>query len=134
MSRYLFDTNVVSSLIRERGTSPAFRRGSDNRDKVCTSIIVAAEVRFGIVRKGSARLQREASRVLDGLPILPFEAPADAHYAALRAHLERQGRPISANALLIAAHCLALDATLVTHNTREFERVPKLKIVDWLVP
>lgn len=134
MTRYLLDTNVVSSLIRKRGSSPAFQRASDNRDRVCTSIIVAAEVRFGIEKKASAQLRREADRVLSGLPILPFDTPADVHYAALRAELERRGQPIGGTDLLIAAHCLALDATLVTHNTREFERVPKLRIEDWLMP
>ena len=134
MSRYLLDTNIVSSLIRERGASPAFERASAARDRVCTSIIVAAEVRFGVRRKQSERLRKEAERILDGLMILPFEHPADETYATVRTDLERRGTPISANDLLIAAHCLALDATLVTNNTREFERVDGLRIENWLAP
>ena len=132
MRRYLLDTNIVSSLSRERGASPAFRRASADRDKVCTSIIVAAEIRFGTAKKGSSRLQWEADRVLNGLVIFPLEPPAGAFYATLRVDLERRGQVIGANDLLIAAHCLALDATLVTNNRREFERVTDLRVEDWL--
>lgn len=132
MSRYLLDTNIVSSLIRLRGASPAFRLASHHRTQVCTSVIVASEIRFGITKKGSLRLETEAERVLNGLVVLPFEAPADTFYGTVRVDLERRRLTISANDLLIAAHCLAVDATLVTNNTREFERVKNLRIEDRL--
>ena len=64
---------------------------------------------------------------------MPLTTPVDAHYAAIRTHLERAGTPIGPNDMLIAAHALALDLTLVTANTREFERVPALKIDNWLL-
>ena len=68
------------------------------------------------------------------MDVLPLEAPADRHYAHIRHHLARQGTPIGPNDLLIAAHALALNLTVVTANTREFDRVPNLKIENWLSP
>jgi len=63
---------------------------------------------------------------------MPFEEPADLIYADIRATLEKSGTPIGANDLFIAAHALALNATLVTGNEREFRRVPGLEVENWL--
>jgi tRNA(fMet)-specific endonuclease VapC len=71
-------------------------------------------------------------QLLAALLVLPFDEPADEHYADIRAALERAGTPIGSNDLLIAAHARSRGLTLVTHNLREFERVPGLKVVDWL--
>ena len=67
------------------------------------------------------------------MPILSLEPPVEHHYATIRANLEQAGTPIGPNDLLIAAHTMALDLILVTANTREFERVPPLKLENWLV-
>ena len=96
------------------------------------SIIVAAELRFGVERRGSPRLAAQLEAVFENLPILPFDAPADRAYAHVRAALEHAGTPISANDLLIAAHALALDCILITDNEREFARVPGLRVENWL--
>lgn len=101
-------------------------------NKVFTSVIVAAEIRFGAAKRGSARLSRQAEVILGDMSVRPFDVPADQAYADIRRALEVAGKPIGANDLLIAAHALSLDATLVTDNTREFERVPGLKIENWL--
>ena len=71
-------------------------------------------------------------RVLATMNIMPFEAPADAVYGLVCTRLELAGTPIGANDLLIAAHALTLQLTLVTHNTGEFRRVPGLAVEDWL--
>ncbi len=99
---------------------------------VCTSVIAAAELRFGAEKKGSIRQSRQLEAVLGALEILPFEVPADAVYGEIRARLERAGRPIGGNDLLIAAHALALDLTLVTDNEAEFARVEGLKWENWV--
>lgn len=99
---------------------------------VCTSIIVACEIRFGVLRKGSARLARQVETVLSGLPILPFETPADDLYGELRARLAAAGQPIGYNDFFIAAHALALNLILVTDNMGEFRRVPNLRVENWL--
>ena len=94
---------------------------------------MACELRFGAVKSGSSRLIQQLERILEVLPVLPLEPPADQHYAAIRTHLEQAGTSIDPNDLLIAAHALALDLTLVTANTREFERVPNLSLENWLL-
>jgi tRNA(fMet)-specific endonuclease VapC len=129
---YLLDTMIVSDLVRNPQGRIAQRISEVGETEVCTSVIVAAELRYGAVKKQSARLTAQLQKILRALEVLPLEAPVDDVYATLRTELERIGRPIGANDLLIAAHSLALDYTLVTDNEREFSRVPSLKVENWL--
>lgn len=129
---YLLDTNIVSDLVRVPQGRAASRVRMVGDSAVCTSIIVAAELRYGAAKKGSARLTAQLEAVLLALPVLPFESPADATYGRLRAQLERAGQPIGGNDLLIAAHAMALGHTLVTDNEREFVRVTGLRCENWL--
>ncbi len=87
---------------------------------VCISLIVVAELRFGVAKSGSLRIAAQLETVLSGLSIRAWEAPADYIYDDIRADLQRRGRLIGANDLLLAAHALALDCILVTDNEREF--------------
>ena len=132
MTRYLLDTNILSDLACNPQGPIADRIRSVGETSVCTSIIAAAELRFGAAKKGSARLSANVETILSGLEILPLETPADAAYASLRARLEKQGIPIGANDLLIAAHALAARCTIVTDNEREFSRVEGLICENWL--
>ena len=132
MIRYLLDTNIVSDLIRNPQGSAASRIGEVGEDSVATSIIVAAELRFGAQRRNSSRLTRQVESVLGVLPVRPFGPPADSHYGVIRAELEHRGMPIGGNDMLIAAQALADDYTLVTDNLRDFERVAGLKVENWL--
>jgi tRNA(fMet)-specific endonuclease VapC len=110
----------------------AQRIAAVGEDRVCTSIIVAAELRYGAAKKASARLSQQLEVVLGALDVLPFEPPADAVYGALRAELESKGQLIGPNDLLIAAQALTLRYTLVTGNESEFRRVSDLAIENWL--
>lgn len=101
----------------------AERIASIGEDAVCTSIIVAAEMRYGAERRGSARLTAQMEAILEALAVVPFETPADIIYGSIRTQLERTGTIIGGNDLLIAAHAIALECALVTDNTREFSRV-----------
>ena len=130
--RYLLDTNVVSDLVRNPQGKVAQHIGKVGEALVCTSIIVAAELRYGAAKKGSPRLSAQLEAVLGALEVLPFERPADAAYGLLRAQLEQAGRPIGANDLLIAAHALALGFTVVTDNEKEFARAKDLSVKNWL--
>ena len=103
-----------------------------SRGSVATSIIVAAEMRFGVENRASERLRQSVDAVLEAISVFPFASPADVEYAKLRAHLVRTGERIGPNDALIAAHALALGAILVTANVSEFQRVPGLKIENWL--
>ena len=129
---YLLDTNILSDLIRNPFGPVAQRIEAVGAKAVCTSIIVAAELRYGSAKKGSPRLQARVEDILATIPVLPLDVPADADYGRQRAQLEASGQSIGGNDLLIAAHALALGLTLVTHNTREFSRIAGLQVEDWL--
>src|SRR5258708_29529709 len=130
--RYLLDTNIVSDLVRNPQGKVARHLRTVGEKHVCTSIIVAAELRYGADKKGSPRLSSQLDAVLGALEVLPFEAPADTSYGLLRTRLEQAGTPIGANDLLIAAQALALGYTIVTDNEKEFARVDDLLRENWL--
>jgi tRNA(fMet)-specific endonuclease VapC len=132
VTRFLLDTNAVTDLIRNPQGVVATRISEVGQAQVCTSVIVAAEVRYGAVRRGSARLTAQCETVLRALEIEPFAPPADVMYARERARLQSSGRIIGANDLFIAAHALALGRTLVTDNERQFARVSGLSCENWL--
>jgi tRNA(fMet)-specific endonuclease VapC len=132
VTRYLLDTNVISDLIRNPQGKTAKRIARAGEDRICTSIIVAAELRYGCAKRGSNRLTRAVENLLAEIDVLPFEAPADAEYGAIRAALEAAGKPIGGNDLLIAAHACAVGATVVSANADEFKRVRGLKVENWL--
>jgi tRNA(fMet)-specific endonuclease VapC len=130
--QYLLDTNILSDLIRKPQGVIANRIAAAGEAAVCTSIVVAAELRFGAAKSGSRKLAGRVDLILSALDVLPLEPPADRHYAEIRQLLTRQGTPIGPNDLLIAAHARALKLTAVTANTQEFSRVPDLRVENWL--
>lgn len=130
--RYLLDTNIVSDLIRSPQGRVTDRIREVGEAQVATSIIVAAELRYGAAKKGSLRLTAQVEAVLGAIEVLPFEEPADAVYGVLRARLEQKGQPIGGNDLLIAAQAVSLGFTLVTGNEREFAKVDDLHCENWL--
>ncbi|HET9407535.1 MAG TPA: type II toxin-antitoxin system VapC family toxin [Candidatus Sulfotelmatobacter sp.] len=130
--RYLLDTNIVSDLIRNPQGKVALRVRRAGEHNVCTSIIVAAELRYGAAKKASTQLSAQMELVLGALDVLPFESPADEVCGSIRTRLEHAGQPIGANDLLIAAHALALGCILVTDNENEFARVAGLSRENWL--
>ncbi len=130
--RYLLDTNIVSDLVRNPQGRVTQRIREVGEAQVCTSIIVAAGLRHGATKRASPRLTAQLEAVLGALEVLPFEAPADAAYGRLRARLERTGRPIGGNDLLIAAQVVACGHTIVTDNEREFNRIDDLPCENWL--
>src|SRR5437016_12368750 len=130
--RYLLDTNIVSDLVRNPQGRVAQHIRKVGEAQVCTSIIVAAELRYGAAKKGSPQLSAQLEAVLGVLAVLPFETPADAAYGLLRTRLEQAGTPIVANDLLIAAHTLLLGYTIVTYNEKEFTRLRILRRENWI--
>jgi tRNA(fMet)-specific endonuclease VapC len=132
LTLYLLDTNIISDLIKNPQGKAAHRIAEVGEDKVCTSIIVAAELRYGCAKSGSKRLIKAVEAVLGELTVLPFDVPADSEYGGIRAKLEAAGRPIGGNDLLIAAHACSIEAIVVTANTDEFKRAPGLKVENWL--
>jgi tRNA(fMet)-specific endonuclease VapC len=130
--QYLLDTNIISDLMRSPAGEVGRRIAAVGEDAICTSIIVAAELRFGAAKSASKALAERVELVLSAIDTLPLEPPADRHYAVIRQALSQHGALIGSNDLLIAAHALALELTVVTANEREFGRVPGLKVENWL--
>lgn len=130
--RFLLDTNIVSDLVSHPRGKISDRISEVGEEDVCTSIVVAAELRYGAIKKNSSRLTSQLEAVLGAIEVLALEAPVDAVYGTIRAGLERTGQPVGANDLLIAAHALALGLTVVTDNEREFSRIDQLGVENWL--
>jgi len=122
---------VLSALIRDPQGPIAQRIAAAGEETVCTSVLVAAELRYGAHKSGSVRLAERVDLILSTLEILPLEVPADRHYGDIRQRLARLGTPIGPNDLLIAAQARSLDLTVVTANEREFARVPGLRVENW---
>ena len=130
--RYLLDTNILSQLVRQPQGVVAQRIADVGDANVLTSIIVACEVRYGVAKRRSQKLTRQVNAILDVMTVAPLDAGVERHYAAIRTALEEKETPIGANDMLIAAHARALGAVCVTDNTKEFERVPGLRVENWL--
>ena len=137
MSILFLDTNIISDMMRDlqgaaatRAKLASIERGDDT---LYTSTVVQCELEYGIARKSSPRLLAAYKAVMDTIEVLPLDPTVSVHYAQLRTHLEQCGTPIGPNDTFIAAHALALGATLITADT-EFTRVPGLKVENWLQP
>jgi tRNA(fMet)-specific endonuclease VapC len=128
----MLDTNIISDLIKNPQGKAAKRIAKTGEDNICTSIIVAAELRYGCAKNGSERLLKAVEELLGEIEVLPFDVPADTEYGGIRSELEATGRPIGANDLLIAAHASAAGATIVTANANEFKRIRGLSVENWL--
>jgi tRNA(fMet)-specific endonuclease VapC len=128
----MLDTNIVSELARNPHGIVASRIAEVGPDAICVSIITAAELRYGCAKKGSPKLLAQIEAILGSVQVLALDVPADTEYGGIRAELESAGKPIGPNALFIAAHAYALDATLVTANVGEFSRIRALNVENWL--
>ncbi|WP_290650708.1 type II toxin-antitoxin system VapC family toxin [Aquisalimonas sp.] len=129
---YILDTNILSALIRHPRGVVRDHIARVGETAVGTSIIVASELRFGAEKRASPALSAQIEAILNAMVIVPQEPPADVAYARIRHQLERDGTPIGPNDLLIAAQVSTMGATLVTANVGEFERVPALRVANWL--
>jgi tRNA(fMet)-specific endonuclease VapC len=129
---YLLDTSILSHLIRQPQGVVAARIAEVGEANVLTSVIVACELRYGAAKRGSRRLTRQVEAVLGAMTIRPLESDVERVYASIRVALEKNGTPIGAHDMLIAAHARAIDAVCVTDNVAEFRRVRALKVENWL--
>lgn len=132
MVRYVLDTNTVGALIRlNPNVVTALRLVPIT--SVCISVMTEAELLFGLEKRPEAtRLHAAVREFLRRVDVLPFDRPASSVYGALRADLERAGTPVAPLDLLIAAHALSADATLVS-NEGAFKNIQSLRLVDWIV-
>lgn len=135
---YMLDTNICSFIMRERPAEVLAKLQAcvNAQQRIVVSAITYAEMRFGAIgRKSSPKHAALVSAFvarLDG--VLPWDAAAVDEMTTIRAELARSGTPIGSNDAAIAGHAICTQAVLVTHNTREFERVPRLRFEDWVSP
>lgn len=130
--KILLDTDICIYAINRKRPEILSRVRDYRIGEVGISSITYAELRFGV--ENSARVEENLDRLerfLLPLEIVPFDAEAGRHYGRIRSELKRLGCPIGSNDLLIAAHALALDTTLVTNNVREFSRIDGLRVEQW---
>jgi tRNA(fMet)-specific endonuclease VapC len=135
--RYLLDTNIVSYFLRDASASLSQRILDSRPQDLAISTISAGELRFGMSKlapsKRANSLSLRMNHLFNSLSIEPLPVEAALHYGEIRQQLEALGQPIGGNDLWIAAHALAQDFTLVSNNTREFQKVAKLHLENWLI-
>ena len=131
--KYLLDTNICVALIRQKPKELIKQITSHKPADIGISTITIAELIYG-VQKSSQKVQNMTAldQFLLPLEIADFDQSAAVVYGHVRTYLENKGTLIGSMDMLIAAHALSLDVSLVTNNTREFKRIPNLKIVDWM--
>ena len=128
----LLDTNICIHVINARPPAVLDRFRQYRMGEIGICSVVAAELAYGVAKSGSSRNRAALEMLLSPLAILPFDESAIWAYGNLRAELEKKGTPIGSLDTMIAAHALSQRATLVTNNTREFERVPGLQVENWV--
>ena len=129
--RFMLDTNICIQIMKHAGNR-MLAKLMEHEGKMCISTIVAAELRCGVAKSAARkRNQQLLAEFLAPLEVIPFDEDAAKSYGDLRAVLEKSGRPIGPLDTLIAGHALSLNASLVTNNTREFQRVRGLRVENW---
>ncbi len=137
---YLLDTNIISHIMRDPMGHVAQRIFNHEAQEaqgelraICTSLIVQCELQFGLRKLPNPKWERQYHRAMASITVENLGPEVVMHYAHIRSTLEAKGQPIGPNDTLIAAHALALGATLVTADA-EFARVPGLSVENWLQP
>jgi len=132
--RYLLDTDTCIYLIKRKPKSVLIRLLQVSLGDVGISAITLGELEYGVQKSARCADNRAAlAAFLRPFEILPYDRSAAGNYGKIRAHLETAGQTIGALDMLIAAHALAGNLTLVTNNEREFRRVPGIKLENWAV-
>ena len=129
--RLMLDTNICIYAVKHRPPEVLAALRAHEVAGLGLPSITVAELSFGLHKSGSARNSAALTQFLEPLEIADFDRAAALAYGRLRAVLEAAGTPIGPLDTQIVAHALALGATLVTHNTQEFNRVPGLRLTDW---
>jgi tRNA(fMet)-specific endonuclease VapC len=132
MPQFMLDTDTCSYIMKRSNDALLRRLRNTPVSDVCLSGVTQSELLYGV--EISPRRQQDGAALealLQYVEVMDFLSEAAKDYAEIRAHLRKRGSMIGANDLFIAAHARSLGLTLVTNNTREFARVPKLKIENW---
>ena len=132
--KYMLDTNICIYLIKQKPEKVLRHFKTHSIGDIGISSITLAELRFGVEKSQQIQNNRQAlDEFTLPLEIADFDERAAMTYGAVRAALEKAGTPVGSMDMLIGAHALSLDVTLVTNNIREFKQIKNLKVVDWSV-
>jgi tRNA(fMet)-specific endonuclease VapC len=131
--KLMLDTHTCIALIKRKPVHALQKFNEYRVGDIGISAVTLAELRYGVSKsQHQAKNQAALDEFMLPLEVAAFDEQATIIYGELRAALEKQGTPIGPLDTMIAAHALSLGVTLVTNNTREFNRVPKLAVVDWV--
>jgi tRNA(fMet)-specific endonuclease VapC len=129
----MLDTNICIYIIKRKPQVVIERFLQTEISQIGISAITLSELLFGVSKSSKPDQNKIAlTQFIAPLEIMPYDDQAAQCYGDLRAYLERQGKPIGSLDMLIAAHALSLNSTLVTNNQKEFIRIPDLKIENWV--
>lgn len=130
--RYMLDTNICIYAIKHKPEQVFQRLQEHDPSEICISSVTYAELIYGVERSNAVMRNRIALTVLlSNIEVLPFDSLAAENYGKVRAELEKAGTPIGPLDTMIAGHARSLNYTVVTNNTREFERVSGLQLENW---
>jgi tRNA(fMet)-specific endonuclease VapC len=131
--RYMLDTNICSYVLRSRPPSVRARFDAAGPGALAVSTVVLAELLYGAARHPkAAAIRREIADLVSRLTVIPWDEAAAEHYGVLRAALEKDGTPLGAMDMMIAAHARSLGAALVSNDVRHFDRVEGLLLANWV--
>ena len=129
----MLDTNICIYTIKQKPIEVLNRFKQEIPDGLCISAITLAELKHGIEKSAKPeRNELALAQFLAALTVIPFDDLAAVEYGKICAYLQKQGTPIGTMDMLIAASALSEGMTLVTNNTREFERIPDLSLENWV--
>jgi tRNA(fMet)-specific endonuclease VapC len=131
--KLMLDTNICIAIIKQKPIDILQKFSAYQVGDICISSVTLAELRCGVAK---SQYQEKNQAALDEfilpLEVAGFDEAAALVYGALRASLEKQGTPVGALDTMIGTHALSLNLTLVTNNTKEFNRIVGLKVIDWI--
>ena len=130
--KYLLDTNICIYLINERPKKVLAHFKRHSLEDIGISSITASELAFGVAKSASSKNSAALEAFLLPLNVVDYDAGAAIIYGDIRATLEKQGKTIGPLDMLIAASALSRQLILVTNNEKEFRRISKLKVENWL--
>ncbi len=133
MMKYMLDTDTCIYIIKQKPVDVIDRFRRLQISQVSVSSITLSELEYGVIKSSKpAQNHLALAQFLAPMEILPYGDEAAQHYGKLRVYLEKHGTPIGSLDMLIAAHALSTGCILITNNVKEFERVPNLKINNWV--
>lgn len=129
---YFLDTNICIYALKGKYPRITFHLAKHMADQIKIPAMVKAELLFGAQKsRQSAKTHVSVAKFLFPFEVVPFDDACVTEYVFLRQRLEKKGKPIGPNDMVIAATVLANSGILITHNTKEFQRIPSLKVQDW---